>query len=99
MRIQAIIWERVTVTCESHPEHSHVFKEAQVMTRQAESDLMVSIQGGVPGWDQASPTYAKAELLELTPWSCRLKAHYWFDDNGSLGLIPLEISCEFDLED
>lgn len=98
MKVKAIVYDKVTVTCRSDPKKGGVFEEATVSIREGSKGLEIMER---KSWGRCqSALYAEAALVELTPWSAKFTACWWSSTclkNGKWKhskLVPVEVVCE-----
>lgn len=98
MRIKAIVYDKVTVTCRSDPKKGGAYTEATVSIREGSKGLEVMERKSMGRCQSA--LYAEAALVELTPCSAKFTACWWSSralKNGKwkhLKLVPVEVTCE-----
>ena len=101
MNIKDIIWDKVVVKCEKHPELSTEYREALVSVRQfntagaKEQDQLLYIRAS-NGYNLGfySALYSHASVKEVATNYMKISANWWGENkDGTLLDIPLEIAC------
>jgi len=81
MKIRAIVWDLVEVTCPDDSSHNATYKKAYVSLTESE-ELHIEAPVGLA-------IYLKAEIIELSPTSMKIFAYWWQEGNRTL--IPVDI--------
>ena len=91
MRIKAIVYDKVTVTCRSDPKKGGVYEEATVSIREEDSGgLSIRETNRSLREHPRAALYAKAKFI----------AHWWSSKATKNGkwkhskLVPVEVTCE-----
>ncbi len=90
MNIPEIVWERVSVICESDPAKNEHLHQSSVYLSDRKHLTIKSASG--------SQTYIEAQLVSLTP-SVAIFNACWFTcslvGNESMKTVPVEVYCHF----
>lgn len=90
MKIDALHWESVAVTCASDPSKARTLGRCYVLFSGADRTLRIwECDGG------GEVMYARAALTSLDSFVVKFEASWFGDVAGTPGFVPVEVVCQF----